>query len=134
MVKQIGVNIKRFRSEKGMTQKELGQIIGKSESYISDAENGKNGITVVALNDIATALKVPVMRLIDADYGTEKSEYDEYMKLRIYNQDERLDVSKILVKNGYTVAQTKQKRTETGKVLDYYVVAKLNEENADTAR
>ena len=134
MVKQIGESIKRFRSEKGITQKELGQIIGKSESYISDAENGKNEITVVALNNIATALKVPVMRLIDADYGVEKSEYDEYMKLRIYNLDDRLAVSGILIKNGYTVGQTKQKKTDTGKIVDYYLVAKLSEENADTAR
>lgn len=134
MVKQIGSNIKRFRSEKGITQKELGQAIGKSESYISDAENGRNEITVVALDKIAKVLKVPVMRLIDAEYGTEKSEYDDYMKLRIYNLEDRLSVSGILIKNGYTVGQTKQKKTDTGKVLDYYLVAKLSEENADTSR
>ncbi len=56
------------------------------------------------------------------------------MELRIYNQQDRLDVSAILIKNGYTVSQIKKKRTETGKAVDYYLKVSMDEENADTSR
>ena len=55
------------------------------------------------------------------------------MELRIYNQQDRLEVSGILIKNGYTVSQIKKKRTETGKVVDYYLKVSMDEENADTS-
>lgn len=32
-------------------------------------------------------------------------------ELRIYNQEDRLNVAQILIKNGYAVRQTKRKRT-----------------------
>ena len=56
------------------------------------------------------------------------------MELRIYNQQDRLEVSGILIKNGYTVSQIKKQRTETGKVVDYYLKISMDEENADTSR
>lgn len=40
----------------------------------------------------------------------------------------------ILIKNGYAVRQTKRKRTETGKTLDYYLVVSECDETADTSR
>lgn len=58
----------------------------------------------------------------------------EPMELRIYNQDDRLAVAQILLKNGYTVSQTKRKRTETGKIVDYYLMVFQDEENADTSK
>lgn len=60
----------------------------------------------------------------------EKSETE----LRIYNQEDRLNVAQILIKNGYAVRQTKRKRTETGKTLDYYLVVSECDETADTSR
>jgi hypothetical protein len=56
------------------------------------------------------------------------------MELRIYNQQDRLDVAGILIKNGYTVSQRKERRTPTGKTYDYYLQVKEEAENADTAK
>lgn len=56
------------------------------------------------------------------------------MELLIYNQEDRLNVAQILIKNGYTVSQGKRKKTETGKQLDYFLRASLDEENADTSK
>lgn len=56
------------------------------------------------------------------------------MELRIYNQEDRLAVAQILVKNGYSVGQCKRKRTETGKTLDYYLRVWEDGENADTTK
>lgn len=58
----------------------------------------------------------------------------EVAKIRIFNQDDRLAVASILIKNGYTVGQKKEKRTETGKTMDYYLVVSEDGSNADTSR
>lgn len=56
------------------------------------------------------------------------------MELKIYNQEDRLTVASILIKNGYTVAQGKRQRTPNGKSLDYFLKVTCDEENADTAK
>lgn len=56
------------------------------------------------------------------------------MKLRIYNQQDRLEVAAILIKNGYTVSQGKEKRSATGKTMDYYLNVQEDDDNADTAK
>lgn len=58
----------------------------------------------------------------------------EAMELMIYNQEDRLAVAQILIKNGYTVSQGKRKRTETGKTLDYFLRVSEDVENADTSK
>lgn len=45
------------------------------------------------------------------------------MKLEIYNEEDRLKVAAILVKNGYTVRQSKEKRTASSKSYVYYLHA-----------
>lgn len=45
------------------------------------------------------------------------------MKIEIYNEADRLTVAAILVKNGYKVWQSKERRTPTGKAYTYYVEA-----------
>ena len=61
-------------------------------------------------------------------------ESDKAMELRIYNQQDRLDVAGILIKNGYTVSQRKERRTPTGKTYDYFLRIEEEAENADTAK
>lgn len=51
------------------------------------------------------------------------------MKIKIFMEADRLTVAAILVKNGYTVRQGKEKRTRTGKSYDYYLET-LDDENA----
>lgn len=58
----------------------------------------------------------------------------ESMELKIYNQQDRLDVAAILIKNGYTVGQIKKQRNPTGKTLDYYLVVQEDDNNADTSK
>ena len=56
------------------------------------------------------------------------------MELKIYNQDDRLNVAQILIKNGYTVSQTKRKKSESSKSVNYYLIVSIDEGNADTTR
>ena len=45
-----------------------------------------------------------------------------------------MEVAAILIKNGYTVSQTKRQKTPTGKTVDYFLRVTLDEENADTSK
>lgn len=131
----IGSNIKKFRTAAGLTQKQLGERVGKSESCIGNYELGSTEIPSSMLFRIADALKISAHQLIDDNWSSgATSEYDTYLKLRIQGLDERLQVGTILIKNGYTVGQIKQKKTETGKTLDYFLIAKLEPGNAETQK
>lgn len=59
---------------------------------------------------------------------------EKEMLIKIYNQQDRLDVAQILIKNGYTVSQTKRARVPGGKTVDYFLKVKLDEENANTMK
>lgn len=51
------------------------------------------------------------------------------MELAIYNQQERIEVAGILIKNGYKVSQGKRAKTQTGKQVDYLlIVEEVDEE------
>lgn len=46
------------------------------------------------------------------------------MKAKIYidKLEDRIEVAGILIKNGYTVSQSKEKRTPTGKTYEYFLI------------
>ena len=56
------------------------------------------------------------------------------VELKIYNQEGRLSVAAILIKNGYTVSQGKRQRTATGKTMDYILKVSEDKDNADTSK
>lgn len=43
------------------------------------------------------------------------------MKINVFKEDDRLTVASILIKNGYTVRQGKEKKKPDGKTYVYYV-------------
>lgn len=49
------------------------------------------------------------------------------MKLYIFNEEDRLKVAAILVKNGYRVSQDKERKTPTGKSYAYFIEAEEKE-------
>lgn len=55
------------------------------------------------------------------------------MKLNIYSKEDRLTVAKILIDNGYTVHQGKEKMTPTGKALNYYLIVTKEGESSNDA-
>lgn len=56
------------------------------------------------------------------------------MELKIYNQDDRLEVAQILIKNGYTVSQTKRQKGTNSKSVEYLLKVSEDQGNAETAR
>ncbi len=61
--KTIGNNIKKYRLQKGLTQKQLASLIGKAESSIQKYEAGKVEIPRKVLFDIAHQLDCSFLQL-----------------------------------------------------------------------
>jgi transcriptional regulator with XRE-family HTH domain len=64
---QLGLTISYYRKLKGMTQQELGDIVGCSRTHISNLEapKMKTSVSLGVLLDIANALGVPVSKLFE---------------------------------------------------------------------
>ncbi len=56
------------------------------------------------------------------------------MKIRVFNEDDRMKVAAILVKNGYQVSQGKEPRSPKSKSYDYYLEAVDVRPNAGEAK
>lgn len=57
-------NLTRIREERGLTQKELGRLIGVAEATISNYENGKREPKLDKLVALADALNVSLDELV----------------------------------------------------------------------
>jgi transcriptional regulator with XRE-family HTH domain len=63
--RRVGLNVKNVRRERGLSQEELAFECGLHRTYVSGVERGIRNPTVVVLEKIAEALKVPAGRLLD---------------------------------------------------------------------
>lgn len=132
--KGIGKNIRDIRLRMGLTQKEFGIRIGKSESQVGAYENGTTSFSVDVLYRIAEAGKVKPEEVLNG-ISIKKPESKKWdTELRIYNMEDRKIVMIILAVNGYDVGQHKRKATPTGKSVLYFVHATDTGENADTSK
>lgn len=66
----IGENIKKYRKQNKLTQKELGKEIGKSPVTVRHYESGYIEPPTSVLRNIANVLNIPTEKLID-DSGSE---------------------------------------------------------------
>jgi len=64
LCKVVGGNIRKFRLEKGFSQEELSFESGLHRTYISSLERGKRNATIIALGQIADALKIKPSQLL----------------------------------------------------------------------
>jgi transcriptional regulator with XRE-family HTH domain len=59
--KQTGELIKKTRKERGLTQKQFGELLGVTEATASRFENGSQNLTLETLERIATVLKIEII-------------------------------------------------------------------------
>ena len=64
MRRLVGINVKRLRLGKGLTQEQYAVRSGIPQQYISDLENGKKNPTLTTLHQIAEGLGVEVVELV----------------------------------------------------------------------
>jgi transcriptional regulator with XRE-family HTH domain len=67
MRKLVGLNVRRIRLERGITQERLSEISGFTQQYLSGLERGLRNPTVVTLYELAQALGVQPVELIQPD-------------------------------------------------------------------
>jgi transcriptional regulator with XRE-family HTH domain len=71
--RRVGLNVKNVRRERGLSQEGLAFECGLHRTYVSGVERGIRNPTVVVLEKIAEALKVPAGRLLDEPLRKTKS-------------------------------------------------------------
>ena len=105
---ELSIQIKKYRTEKGLTQKRLGELCGIADSNIRKYESGNQNPKIETLQKIADALEIPVTRLSS--------------KILISNEELELELSKYglekLVpesKEERIVLENCKKLNETGK-------------------
>lgn len=65
----VGRNFARIRKEKGLTQEKVAELSGISQQYLSGLERGKRNPSVITLYELAHALEVSHVSLIEPDDG-----------------------------------------------------------------
>lgn len=71
LLKKIGLNIKKFREEKKLTQKELGAAIDLDENMIQLYENGYKDVNKIILDKLSLALGVSKNEILGSEYCKE---------------------------------------------------------------
>ena len=82
---RICENIKRLRKERGLTQEQLGELIGATGTAVMRYEKGLRKLDYDKLSNIASALKVTVEELFGSDSDINKIESSENCELTIAN-------------------------------------------------
>jgi transcriptional regulator with XRE-family HTH domain len=63
--RRVGLNVRKFRGDKGLSQEQLAFEAGLHRTYISGVERGVRNPTVTVLDQIATALGIPAGQLLE---------------------------------------------------------------------
>lgn len=67
MRRLVGRNVRRVRIERGLTQEQFSERSGFTQQYISDLERGRRNPTIVSLYELASALGVDHVVLVQPD-------------------------------------------------------------------
>ncbi len=81
----VGENIRRIRQERGLTQRQLGEMVGASEAYIRAYESGRRNPKPSSLEKIAEALAVNPEVLANSDFDGIKAMHRLFQVFRQYN-------------------------------------------------
>lgn len=57
----VGRNLRRLRLDRGLSQEQLAHDADITSSYLSQIESGKRNPTVTLLQELATALRTPIV-------------------------------------------------------------------------
>ena len=85
---KIGQNIKKYRKKKGLTQKQLAEKIGTTDSAITRYESNSREPSIETITKIAEALGIPVSKLIEDDILTLGQNIKKYRKQKGLTQSE----------------------------------------------
>jgi transcriptional regulator with XRE-family HTH domain len=61
---KLGINLKKIRLEKGISQGDISRALKVARSFISDLENGKRNPTLSTIAKLAKAVEVSIDQLL----------------------------------------------------------------------
>jgi transcriptional regulator with XRE-family HTH domain len=61
---KLGLNLKRIRTKKNISQGDIAKELGVSRGFISTIENGKTNPTLATITKLAKAVKVSIDELV----------------------------------------------------------------------
>ena len=61
---RFGVNLRRIRLDKGISQEKLADLAGRHRTYISSVERGERNVTLETIERLAKALGVSMSKLM----------------------------------------------------------------------
>lgn len=61
---KLGRNLKRIRTEKGISQVDIARSLGVSRGFVSNLENGKTNPTLATITKLANAIGVTTDELL----------------------------------------------------------------------
>ena len=65
--KKIGERVRYFRKEKGLTQTQLAQLVGKDRQYLYKIEKAIVTPNVVTISALSIAMEIPLTKFFDID-------------------------------------------------------------------
>lgn len=74
-LRAFGERIRGERAKRGMSRKLLADHAGISERYLTQLESGKGNVSIVLLRHIATALGMPLVRLVEDEAPSPEMEF-----------------------------------------------------------
>ena len=83
---EIGSRIRRFREDKGMSQKQLADLLHVSNSRVSNWEQGINRPDADILADICKALNVSPSELLNVHLTTDELSEEERRVINAYRE------------------------------------------------
>lgn len=100
--KEVGKRIKSRRKQLGLTQKQLGELVGLSEGSVSRYESGSiKDAPTQKLNDFAKALSIEVAWIIGFKAETDKFQMAHDLVDRIQELDDETGVKLINIVNNF---------------------------------
>lgn len=63
----LSSNMRKYRTEKELSQEDLAELCGLHRTYISDIERGERNISIDNIEKIAAALEVSVAKLLSEE-------------------------------------------------------------------
>lgn len=79
LLRRIGSRARHRRGELGLSIKALAERAGMSPRFLSDVEAGRGNIAVGRLDNLADALEMPVVSLLQPTAGSVRSSIDELL-------------------------------------------------------
>lgn len=119
LIERVTESLKAARRRKGHSLAEAGKMLGRRDDTVSNWEKGKVDFRLSDLTGIANYVGCSIQELL---FGKQPEKKDDgAFEVEIYIKEDRLNVAKILLDNGYAVSTGKRNKTPTGKQVIYFL-------------